>query len=310
MKRFWLIFVVLVVALTATGCYINDDVQTHQVGIQLNRNAIVTVVSSGVYTNMGWFADLKVMDINTLTFSVDDPEVLTSDNQAVAVKITIQARRKADNDSVRNIFTNWSTLVDNDVLVATISATAREGIKIGTRTFTTTQLLDDRNGLALAIAEKLKEDTAKYSVDVINVTVENIAFDPKFTDVLNEKALLRVETEKELQRQQLIKQQASNDVLKASEQTLVIKGQIIQAKAQTELEVNVASREGQKIAELNKIYETNQYAFELEKLRLLEKILGDKSVFYIPENTSIYQFVGNLTNTLPTSTVPLVVPAQ
>ena len=303
MKRFLLVLIMMIVAFGATGCYINSDVETHQIGVQLNRNAITNVVTSGVYTDMGFFADLKVMDINTITFSVEDPEVLTSDNQAVAVKITIQARRKSDGDSVRNIFTNWSTLVDNDVLVTTISATAREGIKIGTRAFTTTQLLDDRNGLALTIAEKLKEDTAKYSVDIINVTVENIAFDPKFTDVLNEKALLRVETEKELQRQQLIKQQASNDVLQASEQTLVIREQIIQAQAQTDLEVLIAAREGQKIAELNKIYETNPYAFELERLRLLEKILGDKSVFYIPEGTSIYQFIGNLTN-------PVVVPQQ
>ena len=115
--------------------------------------------------------------------------------------------------------------------------------------------------------------------------------------------MLRVETEKELQRQELIKQQASNDILQASETTRVIGEKIIQAEAQTELEVAIAAREGQKIAELNRIYETNPYAFELEKLRLLEKIFGDKSVFYIPEGTSIYQFIGNMTN-------PVVVPVQ
>ena len=303
MKKFFVSLILVFVLVSLTGCYLNDDVGTHQVGVQLKRNAIVNVVTSGVYTDTSWFADLKTMDIDTQTFSVEDPEVLTADNQAVSVKITIQARRKSDNESVRNLFTNWSSLINNDVLIATISATAREGIKIGTRAFTTTQLLDDRNGLASAIAEKLKEDTAKYSVDIVNVTIENIAFDPAFTNVLNEKALLRVETEKELQRQELIKQQASNDILQASETTRVIGEKIIQAEAQTALEVAIAAREGQKIAELNRIYETNPYAFELEKLRLLEKIFGDKSVFYIPEGTSIYQFIGNMTN-------PVVVPAQ
>lgn len=300
MKKFLLVLACLVMLFSLSACYLNEDVQANQVGIQLQRNAIINVVGAGVYSDGAWFSDLKVMDVNTQTFSVEDPEVLTKDNQAVGVKITIQARRMSDNASVRNIVQNWSSLMNNDIMIQTISATAREGIKVGTRTLTTTQLLDDRNSLATAISDRLKEDTAKYSVEVINVTVENIAFDPAYTAVLNEKAILRVETEKELQRQELIKQQAANDKLLAQQTTQVLKEQLIQADAQTALDVAIASRQGQVVAEANKVYQLNPQAYELEKLRLMKDLIGDKTVFYIPEGMSITQFLGNLTgNVIP-----------
>jgi regulator of protease activity HflC (stomatin/prohibitin superfamily) len=285
----------LVMLMCFSSCYINKDVEANQVGIQLQRNAIINVVGAGVYSDGAWFSDLKVMDINTQTFSVEDPEVLTKDNQAVGVKITIQARRMSDSPSVKNIVQNWSSLMSNDIMVQTISATAREGIKVGTRNFTTTQLLDDRNGLATAISDRLKEDTAKYSVEIINVTVENIAFDPAYTAVLNEKAILRVETEKELQRQELIKQQAANDQLQAQQTTIVLEEQLLQAAAQTELDVAVAARQGQVVAEANKVYQLNPQAYQLEVLSRMKEIFGDKQIFWIPEGTDLNQFIGSLT---------------
>ena len=288
------VVVFMVLLVTLSGCYFNNDVGTNQVGVMLQRNAIVSVVPPGVYTDWSFFSDLKQMDVNTQTFTVEDPEVLTSDNQAVGLKVTIQARRNADNESVRNLVTNWSTLMDNNIMIETISSTAREGMKNGVRAFNLTTLLDDRNKLADAIRTQLEIDTAKYGVEIVNVTIENVALDPAYTGTLNEKALLRVQTEKEKERQLLIKQQADNDKLQAQQTTIVIGEQIIQAKAQTELEVAIAAREGQKIAEANKVYTLNPQAFELEKMRLAKYLIGDKTVFYIPAGTSITQFVGDL----------------
>src|SRR5690349_10490506 len=174
---FWKTLVILLVGLfSLTGCYINNEVGTNQVAVHLYKNKIQEVVGPGVYSEaLCFYCDQKEMNVDTLTFTVEDPEVLTKDNQAVGEKITIQARRKGDANSVTNIFTNWSTYTNDDVLKNTISSTALEGMKNGTRGYTLTELLDDRNGLANAISASLEADAGKYSVEIVNVTIANIA---------------------------------------------------------------------------------------------------------------------------------------
>jgi len=173
-------------------------------------------------------------------------------------------------------------------LIDTIDATAREGIKVGTRSFTLTQLLDDRNGLAQKIENALVEDATVYSVQVVNVIVNNIAIDPSYAEQLKTKALLTAQIETELRRQDLIKQTASNNILEQERRTAVLGEQVKAEQAQTNVQMEIATREGKMIAAQNQVYVTNQYAFDLEKLRLMKEILGDKATFYfIPEGTDI-----------------------
>ena len=50
----------------------------------------------------------------------------------------------------------------------------------------------------------------------------------------------------------------------------------------------IASREGKAIAARNEIYLANLPAYELERLRLLKDILGDKAVLYfVPQGTDL-----------------------
>ena len=270
---------ICVFAVLLSGCYWNDEIATNQVGVRLEKNKIVEVVGAGVYTDMGFWADLKPIDVDTLTFSVEDPEVLTSDNQAVGVKITIQARRQSDDASIENIVTKWSALVNNEALVSTISATAREGMKNGTRGFTLTQLLDDRNGLADAIRTQLELDAEKYSVEIVNVTVENIAPSQAYMAILSETANIKAQTDQEKRRQDLINQQASNDILAQQQRVKVAEAQVLAEQAETNVQVEIAQRSGEVIAASNQVYVDNPQAFELEKLRLLKDVLGDKVIF-------------------------------
>lgn len=293
-------FLLLVLgSMLISGCYWNDEVATNQIGVQLDENEIKNVVGAGVYTDMGFWADLKTMDVDTLTFSVEDPEVLTQDNQAVGVKITIQARRKSDDESVKNIFTNWSSLTINENLVNTISATAREGIKNGTRGYTLTSLLDDRNGLAQAIRDALDGDVDKYSVEVINVTVENISISESYASILSETANIKAQTDQELRRQSLINQQAANDVLAQEQRVKVAQAQLLAEQAETDVQVEIAQRAGEVTAASNQVYADNLQAYELEKLRLLKELFGDRTVYFIPEGTDLTTFFNAPTNVVP-----------
>jgi hypothetical protein len=205
-----------------------------------------------------------------------------------------------DCDSARNILTNWPGLVDDIALAETIDATAREGIKVGTRSFTLTQLLDDRNSLATKIQDSLEGDAQVYSVEVVNVIVNNIAIDPGYANVLKEKALLTAQIETELRRQDLIKQTADNNILEQERRTAILNETVKAEQAQTGVQMEIATRAGKMVAASNQVYVSNQYAFELEKLRLIKEILGDKStVYFVPAGTDLTMLWN------PNSIVPL-----
>ena len=285
----------VVLSVSSTGCYFLSNVETNEIGVDLYKNEITKCLPAGNYSKpFSYFAKIKTISLNTLTFSVDDPEVATADNQLVSIAITVQARRKGDCESVRNFFTNWSHLANDEQLTAVITATVREGIKVGTRQFTLTQLLDDRNGLSDAISTQLEMDAGKYSTEVINITIENIGLAPAYADLLQEKALLTAEIERELRRQDLIKQTASNDILEQEQKQTVLEQQLLAEQAQTAVDIEIASREGKKTAAANQVYLDNPAAYELERLARYGVILGDKSVIYFLESgTNLSLLFGN-----------------
>lgn len=294
---------VLFVLVFQTGCYFNQEVQSNQIAVKLYKNQIESVADKpgGVYSAMTCFyCDLRAVDIDTQTFSVEDPEVLTADNQAVGVKITIQARRKSDNDSIKNLLTNWSLLANNDQFKGTISATAREGMKNGVRGFTLTQLLDDRNGLADAIRGQLEEDAKKYSAEIVNVTVENIGPSEEYMKILSDTANLKAQTDQAKRRQDLINQQASNDILAQQQRVKVADEQVKAEQAETLVQVEIAKRQGEVIAAQNSVYSLNPQAFELKRLELLKDVLNNKTIMFIPEGTDLNTFINGLTgNVVP-----------
>lgn len=313
--RTW-ILLVLVMLLTLTGCVFQDEVETNQMSVLLYKNEIQQVNGPGVYTEFGCFyCDLKTVNVDTLTFSVEDPEVLTKDNQAVSVKITLQARRKSDDESIKNLFTKWSSLSDDANLITTISATAREGMKVGTRKFTLTQLLDERSGstetasgttvgLAEEIRKAIEEDAAKYGVELINVTVENIGASSEYMQILGQTANLNAEIDKAKREQELIRQQASNDVLEQEQRIAIAQQKLLAEQAETEVQVEIAERAGEIIAASNQVYIDNPQAYELRRLELLKNVLGDR-VIYLPSDV-VLNLISGVGGVLPIPSVPSV----
>lgn len=308
MRKFSIVVVLGFLAIFAAGCYWNADVEANEVGVRMSRNAIQNCVTPGVYTDMGFFSELKAINRGTVTFSVEDPEVASKDTQTMGVRITIQARRLEDCDSITNLLTNWPTLINDQTMIDTISATAREGMKNGVRSMTAMQLLDDRNGLADAIRSQLTLDVQKYNVEIINVTVENIAPSVEWIKTYQDKANLQAETEKELQRQNLIKQQGANAQLEQEQQTLVYNKQLDTEKAKTLVDVEIASREGKKTAAAQEVYSQNPEAYDLKRLELLAKIFGDKAVIWMLDKTVNLNTLFSKDGT-PQTVIPVIQPS-
>jgi hypothetical protein len=318
MNKRVLLLVSMLFVLLVSGCYQWEEVSQNEIAVQMRGGKIVNVAekTGGVYTDRDWYASLETLKVDAVTFPVEDPEVLTRDNQAVGVKITIQAVRKSDRASVENIFTRWNSIRDDQNLINTISATAREGMKVGTRNYTLSQLLDNRSGITNAegntagladdIQAALEEDVAKYSVEIINVTVENIAPSAQYMEILSQTANLTAQTEQEKRRQELINQQAANNILEQQKRVEVAEAQLLAEQAETSVQVELAERKGEVIAAQNAVYSLNPQAYELERLRLLKEVLGDKSVFYLPSDAilTLLQNFGSNVAPLPVAPVP------
>ena len=288
-----LVVITMVLAFALSGCYLNSEVQANQVGIQLEENEIIRCTSPGVYTGWGFWDDLKVVSLDTLTFVVSDPEVATADNQLVGVGITIQARRNADCESVKSLLTNWSALTGDENLIGVITATALEGIKVGTRQFTLEQLLNDRNGLSSKISEGIEADATKYSTTIVNVTVSNLDLDDEYAQMMQDKALLTAEIDLELRRQDLIKQKASNDKLDQNQRAEVLAQKLLAEQAQTEVDVEIASREGKKVAASYEVYSLNPQAFELERWNRIAQVFDGQTVYFLQQGQDLNLLFGN-----------------
>jgi hypothetical protein len=307
MKRGIAILVALAAAALTTGCYLNEPVATNEVAAQRDGGRITGCLGPGVYTDFGLFTDLSPINSTALTLVVGDKEVATKDTQLVGIDINIQVNRKTDCESVRNMLTNWSNLARDDRrLEETISNIVGQGIKVAVRGFTLEELLDDRDGLASAIRKDLEVEAGKFSVQVLSVGVKNVSLDPAYSKVLNEKALLTAQIDAERRRQDLIRQQSANLQLDQDQKVLVLQKQLLAEKAKTEVDLEVATRDSRVTATKYQVFANNPAALELERLRLLPDVLGDKSVVYlVPQGTSLNLILGNLSGGTPISpTVP------
>jgi len=280
MKKIMFVVVVLMLATMLSGCFINEQVDPNQVAVKTRGGEIQSCVGPGVHTDWGYFMDLNPINGSTLTFNVSDPQVATEDNQLVGVLVTIQARRRIDCDSAKYILSSWPALLDDKAFVDTISANAGAGIKVGTRAFTLSGLLDDRNGLADSIKKGLEEVSDEYRAEIVNVTVGDVVLQPEYAAQLNTKALLTAQIETALRQQDLIKQQASNDQLAQDQRTLVLQKQLSAEQAQTNVQVEIAARQGKVVAAQQLVYTQNKEAYHLAVLDRMALIFGSKSTTY------------------------------
>jgi len=284
-RKIWIVLVMLFVAMSLSSCYWWKDIERDEVGIALYKNEIESCKSAGVYTDGRWYADMDKVSLETMTFSVSDPEVATRDNQLVGITITLQVQRSSECNALQQMFTNWPSLVkDNEAVIHNVTAITREGIKTGTRSFSLIQLLDDRNGLANAISEHVSEDSAKFAVNIINITIENIGLDPAYAQLMNDKALMTAEIDKELRRQDLVEQKAATDALEQENRTIVYEQQLLAEAALTEVEVEIARREGEKTQAAQEVYLLNDKAYNLELMKRMADVFGDQAVIYFVES--------------------------
>lgn len=228
-----LIILVVVIIILGLGAifltphfYVLVRVDPDQVGVQLSGGRIKNVVPPGIYSDFGLFVSMTTYSTQAYQFSVNDPEVLTADNQRIGVTATGSVFRPAETDIefLKILWTKYRAVyTDDNSLQKVISDLSLQAIKVcvGDRPFKDSVIGSERDALRTCIDTELNGLTQTYGLSVANVTVPNVVLSPEVQSLLDQITKSRLETEK-----------ADQDRLKATAEGLAE-----QAKQEAEIRV-------------------------------------------------------------------------
>ena len=250
MRRVILIIIVVFVVLGLATIFLTPHfyffakVDPDEVGIQYSGGRIKEIVPPGVYSDVGLFVNLYTYSIQGFQFSVNDPEVITSDNQRIGVTVSATVLRPGPTDTelIKQLWTKYRLVyTDNNAIQKVMNDLSTQSMKVcvGNKPFRDSVVGTDRDTLRKCIDEELNGLTKNYGLTVTNLTVPNVTLSPEVQALLDQITKSRLETEK-----------ADQDRLKATAQGLA----------------NQAEQEASIRVEQSKIQETTKQQTILAKL--------------------------------------------
>lgn len=206
---------VLVVLLSIYNqhAYVFERVEEQEVGVRFRSGRIVEIVGPGVYSDVALFADLKRVSSEAVSFSVEDPEVITADRQRVGLRVSGDVFRPgvARSEELRTLWASYQGLfLSDDALRTRVIDLALQAMKscVGDRTFNDSVIGASRDDLRICIDENLSVLAADLGLEVKNVTVPNVILSEEVQASLDAITKSRLDTEL-----------AQQDAIKAREQS-------------------------------------------------------------------------------------------
>jgi hypothetical protein len=221
MRRYGTVALVVVILLVVLGignqhAYFMTRVDQQEVGVRFRGGRIVEVVGPGVYSDVALYADLKKVSSEAVSFSVEDPEVITSDRQRIGLKVSGDVFRPgvADAEQLQQLWPLYQGLYLSDEALRTrVNDLALQSMKVcvGDRTFNDNVIGTARDEVRICIDEAIDALVSGIGLTVKNVTVPNIILSVEVQASLDAITKSRLDTE--LAQQDAIKarQQAAAD---------------------------------------------------------------------------------------------------
>jgi regulator of protease activity HflC (stomatin/prohibitin superfamily) len=247
--------ILFLLSLTSNFFYFFERVSSSEVGVQFVSGRIKDVVGPGVYSDAGLFVDMERISIESVAFSVSDPELITRDKQRIGVVVTGDVFRPGleSKDQIMQLWGEYSSLFLSDEAARTrIEDRARQSMKVcvGDRNFDDNVIGTGRDDLRNCIDDELNELAANYGLRVDNVVVPEVILSPEVQARLDEIVQSRLQTEK-----------AAQDKL----------------KAEAEAAAEQARQEGEIRVQQSRIQEESRQQTILAELDQ-EKIIAQKAV--------------------------------
>jgi regulator of protease activity HflC (stomatin/prohibitin superfamily) len=199
--------VVLIAVVLVTNSnlfYIMQRVEQQEVGVRFRGGKIIDVVGPGLYTDVGFYVELKKVPSSAVPFTVEDDEIITQDKQRLGLVVAGDIFRP--NLSQADILkTNWAQYselyLQESILQNRVEGLARQAAKvcIGERTFNDNVIGTARDVLRECIDTELSRLAESYGLQISNVVVPNIILSGEAQAVLDAITQSRLNTEKAAQ---------------------------------------------------------------------------------------------------------------
>jgi len=279
-KGYIILLALLIVAMLASGCTWKKQVEANEVGLVMRDGvSIDEVVGAGRYTEWGWYAAVKVVDVSAKTLSWEDPDLVTNDKQPIGLSVGVTYARDSKADSIKMMWKDYRSEASDDVA---LENQVRNRIPRVAKAVTTQFTLDEMLGIGEggesvgrvavqnAMFELLSAELSEIGCDLLDVGINNIAPSQDYMGLLEDKANAQVQVEVSRQK------------------TLQLQEQIRQEKAQTEIDLEVARRQRLVAEEAAKVYTGNERWYNLQYLERLRDIFGDKDkVWFIDPDADL-----------------------
>ena len=205
MRRYGIVALVVVILLVVFGignhhAYFMARVDQQEVGVRFRGGRIVEVVGPGVYSDVALYAEIKKVSSAAVSFSVEDPEVITSDRQRIGLKVSGDVFRPGvgDTEQLRQLWPLYQVLyLSDDALRTRVNDLALQSIKVcvGDRTFNDNVIGTARDEVRICIDEAIDELVSGIGLSVKNVTVPNVILSPEVQASLDAITKSRLDTE-------------------------------------------------------------------------------------------------------------------
>ncbi len=216
----WVFIAVLVIVIVGVMLiflgqhfYFLTRVNQQEVGVRFRGGRIHEIVGPGVYSDVALYAELKKVSSEAVSFSVEDPEVITSDRQRVGLRVSGDVFRPnfGQSEQLKELWPSYQGIyLSDDALRSRVTDLALQAMKacVGDRTFNDNVIGASRDELGLCIDQNINLLAANLGLVVKNVTVPNIMLSADAQASLDAITKSRLDTEL-----------AQQDAIKAREQS-------------------------------------------------------------------------------------------
>jgi hypothetical protein len=207
-----LMILMVVFAILGQHFYLFARVDQQEVGVRFRSGRIYEIVGPGVYSDVALFANLKKVSSEAVSFSVEDPEVITSDRQRVGLKVSGDVFRPTigQSDVLRELWPSYQGIyLSDEALRNRVTDLALQAMKacVGDRTFNDNVIGASRDDLRICIDAGLNNLAGNLGLVVKNVTVPNVILSEEVQASLDSITKSRLDIEL-----------AQQDAIKAKEQ--------------------------------------------------------------------------------------------
>jgi hypothetical protein len=266
-----IIVAVILLVFSSQFYYLFERVEEQEVGVQFESGRIVDIVGPGVYTDFGFYVELRKISSQAIPFSIEDQEIITRDKQRIGLVVSGDIFRPniAQKDILQEKWAEYRNIFLDDALAQTrVQALAQQAMKVcvGDRNFDDNVVGTARDELRNCIDTELSDLASNFGLQIENVVVPNVILSPEVQAALDAIVQSRLETEK-----------AAQDKLRAN----------AQASAEQ------ARQEGEIRVEQSRIQEETKQQTILAQLEQ-EKILAQKAVIEAQKANELAQVEAQL----------------